>query len=186
MTKPLQYPDLPFDSWTWGTEHLIRGDKPDHKYTCKILAPKKGRSGCLSLQYHLEKTESWIVLTGIAWILIAVEGQVATRIMQPGDIQNIEAGTIHRLMAVSDDLKVLEPSTPDRHAADKSVPKDVVRLHCVHGREVDRARNSEEEKLVKLCVEYTEAAIEAVERGELPIEHNPEYLVGRGAFRIEL
>ncbi|MCB0333300.1 MAG: hypothetical protein KDD55_07360 [Bdellovibrionales bacterium] len=181
MTQPIQ-----IDEWAWGREQIIWGYDPSHEYTCKILEPKKGRQGCLSLQYHHKKSESWIVYRGVAWAVIALEGKVCTRVLRKGDIQNLPAGSIHRLMGLSDDLQVIEPSTPDAHAADKSVKKDVVRLHCVFGRECSEPRSEEEAALVKTCIEYTEEAIGCVERGNEPPEHNREWLNSRGAFSLSL
>lgn len=138
----------------------------------------------MSLQYHDHKSETWLMLRGEIWALFALEGRVCTKIMKAGDGQNIETGVIHRMMGLTADAQVAEPSTPDRHAADKSVPKDVVRLHCVHGREVVKARTAEEEQLVKLSIKYSEEAIACLESGKRPPEYNPEFLEGRGAFRI--
>ena len=172
------------DKWVWGQERIVWGFDPSHQYTFKILEPKKGREGCLSLQYHHQKSESWCVFAGVAWALIAVDGEVCTRIMRRGDIQNLPAGTIHRLMGVSDDVQVIEPSTPDRHAADKSVAKDVVRLHCVLGRPCDEPRDEKERELVKNAVALTEEAIACIEKGALPPEHNAEFLATRGAYSL--
>jgi hypothetical protein len=175
---------LHVDSWIWGDEKIVWGYHPSHAYTLKVLEPKKGRAGCMSLQYHDHKSETWVAIRGLIWILIAVDGLVATKIMAPGDIQNISPGMIHRLTGITADAQILEPSTPDRHAADKSVTKDVVRLHCVHGRAVVPARTPGEAMLVEQAIRYTEEAVEAIERGELPPLHNPDHLCGRGAFQI--
>ena len=178
------YPKLPVDSWVWGNERIVWGSDPLHQYTFKILEPKKGQAGCLSLQYHHEKSESWLVLRGQAWVLLISEGTVCTRIMQPGDIQNLPCGVVHRITALTDDAQIAEPSTPDRHAADKSVPKDVVRLHCYHGRAVTAPRNSQEAALVATAISYSDQAMEAIGRGERPKEHNTTFLSGRGAFQL--
>lgn len=172
------------DTWVWGRERIIWGFDPSHQYTFKILEPKVGRDGCMSLQYHDYKSETWLMLRGEIWALFALDGQVCTKIMRPGDGQNIITGVIHRMMGLTGDAQVAEPSTPDRHAADKSAPKDVVRLHCVHGREVVKGRTAEEQRLVELSIQYSEEAIKCVESGQRPPEHQPEFLEARGAFRI--
>jgi mannose-6-phosphate isomerase-like protein (cupin superfamily) len=172
------------DSWVWGDELIVWGFDPSHRYTFKILQPKRGRTGCLSLQYHHQKSESWLVIRGIAWTLVAVDGTVCTRVMRPGDIQNLSAGMIHRVAAVSDDLQIVEPSTPDAHAADKSVPKDVVRLHCVHGRPIDAPRNESEKRVVETAIQYTEEAMQAIEAGKTPPEHNRAFLDTHGASHL--
>lgn len=177
--------EIKTDRWVWGTERIIWGFDPSHRYTFKLIEPEKGRAGCMSLQYHHEKSETWVVWRGAIWGLVVVDGVVCTRVMRRGDVQNLPTGTIHRLMGISEDAQVLEPSTPDRHAADKSVPKDVVRLHCVLGREVVEPRNAEEARIVAECIRMTEEAISAIERGELPKEENLELLMeGGGGFCI--
>ena len=163
---------LPTDSWIWGNELIVWGFKPEHEYTCKILEPKAGRHGCLSLQYHDKKSESWVVLRGVVWALIIADKKLSTRIMRAGDIQNLPAGTIHRLMGLSNDAQVVEASTPDRHAADKTAIKDVRRLHCVFGRPLDAARSNEEKILVDRAIKATEDAITAFESGTLPVTIN--------------
>ena len=170
------------DTWPWGREKIIWGYDPAHKYTLKILEPKLGRAGCLSLQYHNQKSESWVVIRGMAWALLAQDGVVSTRIMRPGDIQNIPAGVIHRLMACSSDLQVLEPSTPDRHAADKSVAKDIVRFHCVFGRPGASARDNAEQQLIDQCIKLTEVAMADIDRAAVPTEHNRPAL--EGAYNV--
>ena len=138
----------------------------------------------MSLQYHHEKSETWLVLRGTAWALIVVDGVVCTRVMKPGDIQNLPTGTIHRLMGISSDVRVAEPSTPDRHAADKKVPKDVVRLDCVLGRECATPRNDAERVIVEQCRAVTEEAIVAIEKGKFPPEHTPELAIRGGGFSL--
>jgi hypothetical protein len=170
------------DTWVWGNETIVWGYHPEHKYTFKILEPKVGRPGCLSLQYHNQKSESWLQLRGESWILVCLGNKVCTKIMKPGDIQNLPTGVIHRLMAVTADCQVAEPSTPDAHAADKNAPKDVIRLACVHGRECSAARNSAEEQLVKESILISESAIKALEAGQRPEEINTELLQSLGSF----
>jgi allophanate hydrolase subunit 2 len=107
-------------------------------------------------------------------------GEVITRIMKKGDFQNLPAGTVHRMMALSDDAKVLESSTPDRHAADKSVPKDVVRLHCVHGRECESFDDAQQQAVVERSIQVTEEAIATLEQGGRPAEISLGMLDGAG------
>lgn len=173
------------DEWVWGTEMIVWGYESSHAYTFKIIEPKQGRAGCMSLQYHNEKSETWLVLRGTIWGLAVIGDTVCTRLMSAGDIQNLPTGVIHRLMGVTADARVAEPSTPDRHAADKSVKKDVVRLHCVLGRECVAPRDAREEKIVKQAILYTEEAIAAIERGQMPIEHNRALLDSHGALRLQ-
>jgi len=174
-----------YDEWVWGKEFLLSGSKVTDQYTFKILNPKKGKDGCLSLQYHNEKSETWFCIKGIAWALIIVNNKVCTRIMRPGDIQNLDTGVIHRIMSVTDDCMISEASTPDRHAADKSVTKDVIRLHCVHGRECISSDIISKETLAE-SIKYTEEAINLIENNKFPEEINSDYLKDYGACFINL
>ena len=174
----------PQDTWVWGTETLIWGFSPEHKYTLKLLEPKVGRDGCLSLQHHHEKSETWFVLEGEVWALVIQNDYVITRVMKKGDFQNLPAGTVHRLMGITDDAKVLESSTPDKHAADKSVAKDVVRLHCVHGRECEPYMFPEKQPLIDEAIEISEKAIGQLEGGEKPEELHTDYLIDTGLVAI--
>lgn len=163
---------MKIDCWPWGCEKIVWGFELSHKYTLKILEPKAGRAGCLSLQKHAEKSETWLVMRGSVWALAVAGGQVCTKILRPFDFLNLPAGTIHRLTALEEGVQVLEASTPDVHAADKSRPKDVVRLHCVHGRAVSPAANADEARIVEFCVQLTEKALWDLENGMLPAEEN--------------
>ena len=169
------------DTWVWGNERILWGQNSSDKYTVKILEPKVGRFGCLSLQYHDNKDETWVVIQGEVWALIVREdGTVCTKIMKPGDVQNLPSGMIHRLMGVTEDCRVLEASSLDEHAADKSVEKDVVRLDCVYGR---HTKNSIDSKITNLCKKYTEEAIIAV-INECPIpQYYPERFADVNVYR---
>ena len=175
---------MKIDSWVWGNEKVIWGYDRSHKYTLKVLEPKVGRAGCLSLQYHLEKSETWIGFRGKAWALAVIGEEVATTILETGSVLPLPAGTIHRLMGVTDDCQIIEPSTPDRHAADKSVTKDVIRLHCVLGREAVPPRDDTEAGIVKRCIELTEEAISFIESGRLPNCYNAEAIKLLGASSL--
>ena len=174
------------DNWIWGSESILWGFEPKHRFTVKVLEPKAGRLGCLSLQYHKEKEETWIPIRGVAWALVVIDGVVCTRILRPGDVQNVKVGTLHRLMGVTDDVMILEPSTIDAHAVDKSAVKDVIRLHCTLGRQVSEPADPTQADIVKRCVEVTELAIDAIEKGQCPDQVNAEHLLDHGAYKIPI
>lgn len=189
--KTLDFSNLPkqigrsaqIDSYIWGSEIILWGYDLSHQYTLKILKPKAG--GCLSLQYHDKKSETWLVHKGLAWAMVVVGDKVCTRIMRAGDAQNLKTGTIHRLAGISDDLEVFEASTPDAHAADKSQIKDVVRLHCTYGREVSPAKNPAQAKLIQTCSELTLQALADIQQGKIPTEYNVELLLDYGALVVD-
>lgn len=156
------------DKYVWGEEDILFGYQPNHPYTFKLLKPKKGRVGCLSLQYHNQKSETWVVVTGIAWGVTIDDHHIKSYVLRPGEHLTLEAGTIHRLMAITDDTVVAEASTPDAYAADKEVTKDVVRLHCVHGRECQLPNDVFQCKQVLVAIHLTETAISLIEKNEVP------------------
>lgn len=157
----------PTDEWAWGSEKIIWGYDKSHDYTYKILQPKKGKAGCLSLQYHNEKSESWFVHSGLAWGLFVTlfdnKAIIESKVLKPGDFIALPLGKIHRLMGLTDDVQVIEASTPDKHAADKTAIKDVIRLDCVLGRECSEPRNALEARIVAECRKITQKTIQESE-----------------------
>lgn len=93
------------------------------RYVGKILHVKAGHQ--LSLQYHVEKTETIHLQRG-EMLLVIDEGEgLVEKRMLPGQSQHIPAGTRHRMVAISD-CDILEVSTPELD--------DVVRLEDAYGR----------------------------------------------------
>lgn len=94
-------------------------------YVGKLLFVRAGEA--LSLQYHEEKDESWLVREGRVRIdLGSPDGGLETIEVESGAAFHLPPRTVHRLTAVEDTL-VLEVST--------SHPGDVVRLDDRYGRE---------------------------------------------------
>jgi len=105
----------------WGSEELLAhtGD-----YALKRIIVHKGEGS--SLQYHVEKSESLHVISGLLELEIGeTEDSLRTLRLGPGDSIDIPAGVIHRTMAV-EDVDVIEVSTPHLD--------DVVRLKDRYGR----------------------------------------------------
>ena len=118
----------------WGFD-VRRVDKPwGHEliwaltdvYCGKVLFVKQGES--LSLQYHVEKDESWLIQSGRARIELGAVGDPSLKeeIIGPGAAFHYAPGTVHRITAV-EDTTILEVSTPHLD--------DVVRLEDSYGRE---------------------------------------------------
>lgn len=107
----------------WGWE-LIWADAD--AYVGKILFVRAGQS--LSLQYHLEKDESWYVESGRARLELGHTGEAMLNesVIGRGDAFRFRAGTVHRVTAL-EDTTILEVSTPQLD--------DVVRLEDRYGRE---------------------------------------------------
>jgi mannose-6-phosphate isomerase len=117
----------------WGHE-VRRVDKPwGHEliwalsdvYCGKVLFVKAGHS--LSLQYHEQKDESWLIQSGLARIELGAVGEpMAEETIGAGAAFRYRPGTVHRITAV-EDTTILEVSTPQLD--------DVVRLQDDYGRE---------------------------------------------------
>ena len=93
-------------------------------YCGKVLFVRAGQS--LSLQYHEQKDESWLIQSGRARIQLgAVGGELVEEVVGPGATFRYRPGTVHRVTAL-EDTTILEVSTPHL--------EDVVRLEDSYGR----------------------------------------------------
>ena len=80
----------------------------------------------LSLQYHEQKDESWLVQAGRASLELGlVGGELTTVEIAAGDAFRYRPGTVHRVTAI-EDTTILEVSTPHLD--------DVVRIDDRYGR----------------------------------------------------
>ena len=106
----------------WGWE-LIWAHADE--YVGKILFVRAGHS--LSLQFHNEKDESWLVQSGRATLELGDAGQgvLNTEVIGEGASFRYRPGTVHRVTAL-EDTTILEVSTPQLD--------DVVRLEDAYGR----------------------------------------------------
>ncbi len=107
----------------WG--HELIWALTDH-YCGKVLFVKAGAA--LSLQFHNEKEESWLIQSGRARLELGDTGQGALHeeVIGPGAAFHYTPGTVHRVTAL-EDTTILEVSTPHID--------DVVRLEDLYGRE---------------------------------------------------
>jgi mannose-6-phosphate isomerase len=117
-----------------GSEVARRVDKPwgheliwthtDH-YVGKLIVIDAGRR--LSLQKHLEKDESILVISGrLRLHLEADNGAIEVIELGPGDHRRVPVGRIHRFEAI-ERTELVEVSTPQLD--------DVIRLEDDYGRE---------------------------------------------------
>jgi mannose-6-phosphate isomerase len=93
----------------WGYELLW--SHTDH-YAGKVIHINAGHR--LSLQYHEQKNESVLVLSGT--LLLHLGSGEDARIIElaPGESYNISVGDIHRFAAPADtDVEIIEVSTPE-------------------------------------------------------------------------
>src|SRR5919199_1472453 len=95
-------------------------------YVGKVLFVKAGES--LSLQFHREKDESWLVQAGRAKIELGAVGDAVLKeeVVGTGAAFRFRPGTVHRVTAI-EDTTILEVSTPHL--------EDVVRLEDNYGRQ---------------------------------------------------
>jgi mannose-6-phosphate isomerase len=95
-------------------------------YCGKVLFVRAGHS--LSLQFHRQKDESWLVQSGRAKLELGSAGEKALQeeVVGPGAAFHYPPGTVHRVTAL-EDTTILEVSTPHLD--------DVVRLEDSYGRE---------------------------------------------------
>ena len=95
-------------------------------YVGKLLFVKAGES--LSLQFHREKDESWLVQAGRAKLELGSAGaaMLNEEVVAAGASFRFPPGTVHRVTAL-EDTTILEVSTPHLD--------DVVRLEDRYGRE---------------------------------------------------
>ena len=107
----------------WGHE-LIWAEA--EQYVGKVLFVKAGAS--LSLHFHRQKDESWLVHAGRAKVELGSAGDalLGAEVVGPGAAFRFRPGTVHRVTAL-EDTTILEVSTPQLD--------DVVRLEDRYGRE---------------------------------------------------
>ncbi|MGH2513264.1 MAG: cupin [Candidatus Limnocylindrales bacterium] len=106
----------------WG--HELIWAQTDH-YVGKLIVIEAGKR--LSLQKHLHKDESILVISGrLRLHLEADDGSIEAIAMGPGDHHRVAVGRIHRFEAI-DRTELVEVSTPQLD--------DVIRLEDDYGRE---------------------------------------------------
>jgi len=109
----------------WGHELIFAA--LDDKYVGKIIHVNAGHS--LSLQYHNEKDETSIIISGEALVQHGPSADDLTDAhLGPGDTIHLPPGVLHRITAICD-LDFAEAST-----AGPGWREDVVRLEDRYGR----------------------------------------------------
>lgn len=120
MSRPYEFKPGRVDK-PWGYE-LIWAES--EVYVGKVLFVRAGQA--LSLQYHEQKDESWLVQSGRASLELGqVGGDLEALEIAEGDCFRYRPGTVHRVTAI-EDTTILEVSTPHLD--------DVVRLDDRYGR----------------------------------------------------
>ena len=105
----------------WGNEELL---EVNNSYVVKALFMRKGNR--CSLQYHKQKRETVVVISGTLTINYKDTNSTWKDIvLNPGDFCTIAPGRIHRMAGVTD-VVYIETSTPELN--------DVVRMEDDYGR----------------------------------------------------
>jgi mannose-6-phosphate isomerase-like protein (cupin superfamily) len=132
VPDPVDSPNITsFDPWAFEPQRV---EKPwgyeliwalSESYCGKVLVVRAGHS--LSLQFHREKDESWLVHSGRAKLELGKVGDavLSEEVVGPGAAFRFRPGTVHRVTAL-EETTILEASTPQLD--------DVVRLEDVYGR----------------------------------------------------
>ena len=96
------------------------------RYVGKLLHINSGHK--LSRQYHVKKEETFMVQKGTLLLEIGTPGQPDHQqwVLSQGDSYHCPPGTVHRMLAATGDVDVIEVSTPELD--------DVVRLADDYGR----------------------------------------------------
>jgi mannose-6-phosphate isomerase-like protein (cupin superfamily) len=107
----------------WGYELIFAQAET---YVGKILFVKAGES--LSLQFHREKDESWLIQSGRAKLELGSAGDAMLNqeVVAAGACFRFRPGTVHRVTAL-EDTTIIEVSTTELD--------DIVRLEDRYGRE---------------------------------------------------
>ena len=93
----------------WGEEFLLTAD--DAPYAMKLIHILAGKR--LSLQAHDHKTETWVVHSGDAMVIIEdADGNLQEVRLEPFRGYTSSLGQRHRLLGISDTW-ILEASTPE-------------------------------------------------------------------------
>ena len=94
----------------WGHEEIWA---ESDKYLGKILYIKAGHR--LSLQYHEKKMETIRVLQGKLQVVLQDkrDGPLYNKMLSEGETYHVAPGPVHRFCALSDDVSILEVSTPE-------------------------------------------------------------------------
>ena len=119
------------DAWAFETRRV---EKPwgyeliwalTDMYCGKVLFVRAGEK--LSLQFHREKDESWLIHSGLVKIELSSAGEAVLKeeIVGDGAAFRFRPGTVHRVTAL-EDTTILEASTPQL--------EDIVRLEDAYGR----------------------------------------------------
>ena len=94
----------------WGRE-IWMANNSSHDYCAKILQINQGYN--TSLHFHLQKHETFYITKGQLQVdlICTIDGVKMTRILNKGDVLEIDVGQPHQLIAYDGDVEFIEIST---------------------------------------------------------------------------
>ncbi len=113
--------DIRYIEKPWGHEKIFA---LTDRYVGKILHIEPHQA--LSLQFHRQKDETFLVLRGSIRLEVEVNGELRAIALEEGQSYHVTPGIRHRMIAGADGCELCEVSTPELD--------DVVRLEDRYGR----------------------------------------------------
>lgn len=93
----------------WGQE-IVFADTP--AYLGKLLVMQQGTKG--GLQYHVEKMETFTLVSGIALVRYDNgDGKLTARVFRQGEVCHVPPGAVHQVEAITNCI-IAEASTPHK------------------------------------------------------------------------
>ena len=106
----------------WGRE-IWMANNSLHDYCGKILQINQGYN--TSLHFHLQKHETFYITKGQLQVdlICTIDGVKMTRILNEGDVLEIDVGQPHQLIAYDGDVEFIEISTFHRDSDSLRISK---------------------------------------------------------------
>tara|TARA_B100002019_G_C21196654_1_gene561786 strand:+ start:275 stop:679 length:405 start_codon:yes stop_codon:yes gene_type:complete len=106
----------------WGRE-IWMANNSSHDYCGKILQINQGYN--TSLHFHLQKHETFYITKGQLQVdlICTIDGVKMTRILNKGDVLEIDVGQPHQLIAYDGDVEFIEISTFHRDSDSLRISK---------------------------------------------------------------
>tara|TARA_B100000676_G_scaffold312541_1_gene387276 strand:+ start:935 stop:1282 length:348 start_codon:yes stop_codon:yes gene_type:complete len=107
---------------SWGHEIWMANNK-EEDYCGKILRINQGYNS--SLHFHLEKHETFYILKGSLQVdlIDTIDGVKVSRVLNEGDVMEIDRGQPHQLIAYDGDVEFIEISTFHKDYDSKRIKK---------------------------------------------------------------
>ena len=106
----------------WGHEIWMANNKSEN-YCGKILRINQGYNS--SLHFHLNKHETFYILKGSLQVdlIDTIDGVKVTKILNEGDVMEIDRGQPHQLFAFDGDVEFVETRTFHKDSDSKRIKR---------------------------------------------------------------